>query len=246
MWKIRRGDVNVSGALADFAQIWLPDGWVKDSGTPMVLLALGGGDDSSVIAASAQIDTLARAVTDAGYGMATSLYGGSGLFGNPTARAQVGVVADHLQTDDDGFGHTLIGAGKLVLVGFSMGAVTTLNWAGNLATPTSRVKGFVGVNPLLDLNVTVPAIQSAVAAAYPSSVTNATDDPKTMAQAGKFSGIACRVAWSSDDTTLAHSTMAPFVAAVGATEIALGAAGHQWTNLALPVVTDAVIAACKS
>lgn len=244
MQSIQRGDDQVTGSLTDFVHIWLPNDWAPGSNKPMVLLAMGGNDDTAAIWPQQQMRTFAKKITDAGYGIITSKYGSAIGFGNPAMRTQVNVVANHAQSDNDGFSHLLVGAGKLVLVGFSMGATTLLNWAGNTATPANKIKAFVGVNPLLDINV--PSLASSVSAAYPSGVTNSTDDPKTMAQAGKYAGINCRVCWASDDSVLAHSTMAPFVTATGATEVTLGAVGHQWTNVALPAVTDAIIAACAA
>ncbi|MDF3280934.1 alpha/beta fold hydrolase [Gordonia sp. N1V] len=243
MFKAYRDGNNISG-LTDFCQFWLPTDWQPGAGTPMVLLAMGYGDDTSGLITHPEMDAFARAITDAGYGVVTSLYGGDSGFGNAATRTQVGVIADFVQTGDNSFGTPYVGAGKLVLVGFSMGGTTTLNWAGNLATPSDRVKGFVGVNALVDINYSAAA--SAVAAAYPSGVTNSTDDPTTMAQNGKYSGISCTVCYADNDTEVPYSTMQAFGTATSATAVDEGSTGHLWTNIGLSSVLSAIIGTCAA
>ena len=243
MLKAYRDHNNIT-TLDDFCQVWLPTDWEPGADTPIVLLAMGYGDDTSGVITQPEANAFARAITDAGYGVATSLYGSDSGFGNAAARAQVGAVADFVQDGVNAFGTPYVGAGKIVLVGFSMGGCTVLNWAGNLATPTDRVKGFVGVNALTDINYSYAA--PAVAYAYPGGVIDSTDDPTTMAVNGKYDGIACTVCYADNDSEVPHSTMTGFVTATGATEVDEGPAGHLWSNIALPGVLAAIIATCAA
>lgn len=243
MYKTYRNSSNISG-LADFCQLWLPTSWQAGTSTPLVLLALGSGDNAQAIVTSSPIDTFAKAITRAGYGVVLSQYGDSQSYGNPTVRTQVGKIADFVQTGANTFGTPYVGAGKLVLVGFSMGGMTTLNWAGNISSPTNRVKAMVGISALVDANYASQASQ--ISAAYPSGINNSTDDPTTMAAAGKYAGINITMCYSSNDGVVPASSMASFVAATGATQVNIGAVGHTWANIALPAVTDHVIAACRA
>ncbi len=243
MYSQYRDSGNITG-LTDFCQVWLPTGWEPGADTPIVLLALGYGDDTKLTSTQLATDTFVKAIVAEGYGVVTSRYGGTDLFGNPTARAQVEIVADFVQTHTNSFGTLAVGAGKIVTVGFSMGACTTLNWVGNLSTPTDRVKAFVTVNGLVDINYS--GTSSLVAAAYPGGVTNSTDDPTTMAANSKYAGLDGWVCYATDDTVISYSSMGPFITSTGATVVSEGAAGHVWTNIANPAVIDAVLAACAA
>lgn len=241
MYKMHRDSSNISG-LADFCQLWLPTDWEPGANTPIVLLAMGGNDDTNVLMTQQPMHEFTQVIVDAGYGVVTALYGGSMLFGNSTARTQVGVIADYVQTHTNFAGTLTVGAGKIVTVGFSMGACTTLNWVGNLATPADRVKAFVSVNGLVDINY--PGVASVVADAYPGGVVNVTDDPTTMAANGKYAGLNGWVCYASDDVVVPHASMTAFVSSTGATEVSIGAVGHQWMNIANSSVITTVISAC--
>lgn len=188
--------------------------FLPSSPKPGVLHAHGaGGYSQNMIDPTGLQSSLYGAIGDSGRVLLSSDYGGPANWGASTAMTRMSAANTYL--------HTLPGvkAGKVALIGGSMGALCALNWAA--ANPT-LVSCVVGVIPVVNLTDIVGnnrgGYAAEVIAAYGGSYSEAangpTSNPKTNA-ATKYAGIPILLYYGTSDTLCLPSEVTGFAAAAG-------------------------------
>jgi pimeloyl-ACP methyl ester carboxylesterase len=153
-------------------------------------------------------------------------------WGNATASARMNDAYALLQ------GSMGAKAGKVIVIGYSMGHVVVANWAA--ANPT-KVAGIVGLLPVCDMadiyaqSNYVGSINTAYGGSYNNATLGGTNNPLVMANAGKFATIPWKGYSIADDTIATYSKVQAMATAVGANGSIVtlaGSGGHGNATLA--------------
>lgn len=221
-----RTSAGLSRATSGDNDIFLgPVGAWSPGGLPGVLFCHGANQTCYVSRATTTTGqfALTNALGEA-FSLAITDTGGTAAWGNNTSIAAVGQVKTWLQ------GTWGAKAGKVALVGVSMGAVTALNYAR--ANPT-LVSCVVVCIPVIDLNDIVVNNRGSLAAsvntAYGGTYNDGTDGPThSPAQYAASFTVPTLGYYSSDDTTAIASAVTTFdTACAAATFNSVGALGHS-------------------
>jgi alpha-beta hydrolase superfamily lysophospholipase len=193
----------------------VPTDWKGDGTIPGVIYCHGYGEDGLIPTLPAQNGQFSNltALVAAGYPVLACDLGGS-LWGYDPFRARVDSAITYLQ------GTVGAKAGKVVVVGTSMGGLGALVYAAN--NPT-KVSGVVGIGPTSDMQHVVSnndgGLAAIVNAAYPGGYSDATYgatfNPQVLAAAGKFT-MPVRLWIGSADTTVIPSTVTTLANTIGA------------------------------
>lgn len=219
--------------LASLQVIYTPTEWQGDGTETMVLFSMGSGSNWNTCFDLGLVTPIVRAILETGAGVAVSPFGGD-MFGNATAMEQMTDLADYVT------GPKVNANPELGLAGFSMGGQNVFAWAGNNPARTAFVWGAA---PLVDVGAYdgVPQLEAAYEGGWDEATYGAVSNPKTMATAGKYSGIPISIVYSSNDPVVAPSTATAFVSSVGASAINLGPLGHDWNVPNAPAALDALL-----
>lgn len=206
--------------------VTLPRDWRKDGTRAAVILARGYGDDLMTGYDPARGQLLLQALTDAGYGCFYGDLGGNS-WGSDTALAGLTSAVSYMQ------GAIGAKAGKVALVGFSMGGLNVMAWAAANKASVSCVALCCPVSDLNNIyaNASYTAsINSAYGGAYSDATYGAAHNPKLLAAAGAYSGLPVKAWYSSNDPIIPVSTVTANMTAIGATasSVNAGTQGHSW------------------
>lgn len=171
--------------------------------------------------------SIMRAIADAGFPV-LGIYAGGDQWGNATGKARVTDGVTYLQ------GTLGAKAGKVALIGGSMGGLTILNWAkDNLAS----VACAVGIVPVSDVSDMVTNNRGSLAASintaystWNEATMGATYNPHTYAASG-LAGLRYKCWYGASDTIVIPSTVTDVVSAIGATATGVSVAGDHTTAL---------------
>lgn len=155
---------------------------------------VGGGLTWMTIASRAR---LINAIADAGYTMLSCDLGGVATWGNDTAISRITTAKNYLLTLQD------VAAGKIILVGQSMGGQNAMVWAA--ANPT-LVDCIIAAIPVVNIqDVRNRVYQTSVDAAYSGGYSDATygaaHNPYVIAGNGGLNGIPMQLWYGDSDTT---------------------------------------------
>ena len=132
-------------------------------------------------------------------------------------------------------------AGKILLVGASMGGLSSFVWAKN--NPT-LVAGIIGIVPVSDVNDIYTNnrqglatwIASAYAGGWSQATLGAARNPITFATAGALAGIPALLFSAASDATVIPSTVLALKNAIGASATHVSMTGDH-DNYTVPVAT---------
>ena len=140
---------------------------------------------------------LLRAIAAAGHSIISADLGGVATWGNDTALSRISAARTYLQS--------LAGvtAGRVILVGQSMGGQNSLVWAKNNPTLVHCVVAIIPVIDLADIHDNRglgASIDSAYAGGYNQATMGAARNPATFAAAGALNGIPIQCWYGATDT----------------------------------------------
>lgn len=219
--------------------VLLPKRWLGD-GTVRGILYLHGAtqNETQMIDATnySALTTMLRTIADAGWPI-LGIYAGGDKWGNSTGKARVTDGVTYLQ------GTIGAKAGKVALIGGSMGGLTILNWAkDNL----SSVACAVGLVPVSDVSDMVTNNRGSLAASINSAYSTwneatmgATYNPHTYASTG-LTGLRYKAWYGASDTVVISSTVTDVVTAIGATASGVSVTGDHNSAVGNIPVTDVV------
>lgn len=157
-------------------------------------------------------------------GFATASLTTLNTWGNSTIRTDVSTLKTNCQTAQTPQ-PAVFAAGKVHLVGISMGGLIALNWAK--ANPT-LVQSITLVIPVLDVQAVYDenrgTFTSLIAPAYGGGRPTDADNP--IKNAGSFTGFPINLYYSTTDPITTLSESESFAAATGAVPRSMGALGH--------------------
>lgn len=205
---------------------WRGDGTIRG-----VIFCHGVNSDATAAwtpATNPNLMDLMAQIAEAGYPVLSVDAGGAATWGNDTAIARVGTARTYLQGAAVG-----AKAGKVLLIGVSMGALNCFAYAGANAVNVAALVGFIPVSDLTDMRANnrggyQASIDTAYGGTYSEGSFGATHNPQTMAAAGKFAAVPTRLFYASDDTTVVPATVTTLASTIGAgaTATNVGAVGH--------------------
>lgn len=161
---------------------------------------------------------------------------GGDTWGNATANTRVGQAITYLQAQG-------AKAGKVALVGLSMGAVVALNYAREFPGNVSCVAAIIPVVDIEDVRANnrsglAASINAAHGGAYDQATMGATRNPVTFAST---LNLPVKIWNASDDTTALASRVAAFdAAAPNCDVVSLGALGHTEAAIAAATPSDVI------
>lgn len=201
--------------------VYTPRRWKGDGARPVVILGLGSGSPWTHMLWGGAMQPVAKVVTDLGWAAACGTFGGDG-FGNAVAMQRITDLVDYCQSPAVG-----AASGPVGLAGFSMGAQNMLVWA---ALNPARSRFVWATGPLVDVATIDGAseLEAAYVGGWSEAAYGSTSNPKTLAAAGKYSGIPIELTYASDDPVIVPASVTAFAAATGARAQSVGAIGHDW------------------
>jgi len=157
---------------------------------------------------------LTKAIADAGFTCFSGDIGGPATWGDSTAMSRMNDAYNFLQCQPG------VKSGKIALIFGSMGGLTSLNWAA--AHPT-LVGAVAGVIPVINLNDIVTynrggyggVASAAYAGGYTEAAYGSTNNPRTMAIAGKYWAMPMLFFYGTTDSLCIPSETQAFAASVG-------------------------------
>lgn len=170
--------------------------------------------------------------------------GGSNGWGNATTENYITQARAYLQSAGIG-----AKAGKILLIGQSMGHIACIRWAKNNPTLVAGILSSMGVADLSNIyaNATYTAsINTAHGGTWSQASLGAATNPLTIAQSGVLAAIPWQGWYGSSDTTVPKSTSDAFAAAYGVKADLHYVAGiHDWNAVANYDI-DAIITFLKT
>lgn len=172
----------------------------KAAGTQVGVMHVhgAGGNGVQAITPEGKTEGMTRLIAAAGQPTLASDWGGPDTWGNATAVARIGTGRSFLQAS--------MGAksGKVSFTNGSMGAATTLNWAGANPTLVASIVMIIPVINVTDIHTNnrggyAGAINAAYGGAYSEATYGALYNPFTQAQAGKYAGIPMLCFYGTSD-----------------------------------------------
>lgn len=207
----------------------LPKYWKADGSKMGILYCHGYGGTALECrdAASQNMWTIVEALVNAGFPVLSCDFGDN-VWGNSTAVARVSTAKTYLQS-------TLgAKAGKIALVGQSMGHLTAMNWAAANLSSTACVVSSMGVcdlNNIFGNSSYTSSINAAYGGAYSNGTYGATYNP-AVNTATKFAGLKWLGHQGASDTTCPPSITAALASAIGATASHNTVTGaHDWATV---------------
>lgn len=167
------------------------------------------------------------ALAGAGHPILSCELGGASLWANETSLDRVTEAKAYLQ------GAMGAPAGKVALLGLSMGGATALTWAGRNPTLAACV---VGLIPAVDITEIVVNgrngyVDAAYAGGWSEAVYGAAHNPLTLASSGAYANVPIRTYYGDADTICIPATQLAFGMASGATITPL-VGGHASSTVA--------------
>lgn len=203
----------------------------RNSSKPGVLYVHGAEADVGGGLTWMNIATRARlinAIADAGYTMLSCDLGGVATWGNDTAIARITAAKNYLLTLQD------VSAGKIILVGQSMGGQNSLVWAA--ANPT-LVKAIIGAIPVINIqDVRNRVYTTSVDAAYSGGYTDATygalHNPYVIAGNSGLNDIPMQLWYGDSDTTCLPTYTQAMATRANTVELHTLSGGHAESTVA--------------
>lgn len=212
------------GSLAMLPKLWAGDGTVVG-----VLVMHGATQTEMQMIDSTNYESLRAilaAVVVSGHPV-LGIYAGGDTWGNATAQARMTDGVTYLQ------GTLGAKAGKVILIGGSMGGLACQNWAK--ANP-NLVQCMVGMVPVSDVSDIVTYNRGGLAASVNTAYSTwnegtmgATYNPHTYAATG-LTGIPYKAWYALSDSIVMPSTVTDVCTAAGATAVSV-AGGHTVDNI---------------
>lgn len=195
--------------------VMVPKNYVPNGTRPGILFAHGYGAVETVALDRGGWPTQAALIAEIAshWPVLSCTYGGD-QFGNDIAQARMTAAKTYLQ------GPLGAKAGKIGIIGISMGGGLMMAWAR--ANPT-LVSCMVGLIPLSDLNdvfvnnrtgTGTAGVNAAYGGAYDDNVQGPTHNPTKFAS--QLAGIPTQIWYATDDTVVIPSTVVPVGTAIGA------------------------------
>lgn len=180
---------------------------------------VGGGLTWMTIATRAK---LINAIADAGHTMLSCDLGGVATWGNDTAISRITAAKNYLLTLQD------VAAGKIILVGQSMGGQNALVWAA--ANPT-LVKGVICAIPVINIQdvrnrVYTASVDAAYTGGYSDAAYGAAHSPYVIAGNGGLNGIRMQLWYGDSDTTCLPQYTQAMATRANAVELHQVSGGH--------------------
>lgn len=195
------------------------------AGATGVLYCHGAGglsDQALVPEFAAVVNTLASL----GHPVLSCDLGGISTWGNDTVLARIATAKAYL--------HSTLGApaGKVLMVGASMGGLSCLVWAKNNPTLTAGVIGIAPVSDVTDIHTNnrqglAAAIDSAYAGGWSQATHGAARNPVTFA--ASLASVPLLLYSGTTDVVVLPSTVAALASASGATNIPVTGGHGGWT-----------------
>lgn len=165
--------------------------------------------------------------------------GGQYTWGNSTVISRVTEAKTYLQ------GTMGAKAGKIVLVGLSMGNLSALAWAAANLTSVSCAVGIIPCCDLTDMRTNnrggyQAVIDAAYGGLYVAATYQAAHNPAYIATQGGYAGLPYKAWYGSSDAVAIASTVTGLVSAIGGTASAVQAAtsGHVDATVAAITPSD--------
>lgn len=215
--------------------VMLPTLFQPDGTYPVAVFCHGHGEDAWLPMQAQRYGQyqFLRAVAEAGYLVISGDFGGN-LWGNDTAHAQIGATITYAQGSLGGK------AGKVAIIGTSMGGCTALSYG---ARYPAQVVCIVAVGPACDLTLMDPkfgTVDLAYGGAYSDTVHGPDHNPQKMATLGKYSSMPVRIWYGDTDTVVAPSLITDLKTAIDTnstnpqcaiTPVSGGHAESTWNNV---------------
>jgi hypothetical protein len=183
---------------------------------------------------------LINAIADAGYTMLSCDLGGVATWGNDTAVARITAAKNYLLTLQD------VNAGKIILVGQSMGGQNALVWA---AANPMLVKCVIGAIPVINIQdvrnrVYTASVDAAYSGGYSDATYGAAHNPYVIAGNGGLNNIPMQLWYGDADTTCLPQYTQAMATRANVVELHQLSGGHAESTVAKidPAVVLAYIA----
>lgn len=204
----------------------------KAPGTMPGVIYLHGNTGTAVEPLDPAFLALVAPIADIGHPVLSGDWGGPSAWANDTALARVTAGRTYLQASMGAK------AGKVILVGTSMGGLTALAWAAANTTLVACVVAFLPVCDVSDVVTNNRAslaavVNAAYSGGWSQATYGATHNPVTMAAAGKYAGLPMRLFYGTTDAIVLPSTITTLAASTGASTVATSIpGGHASATLA--------------
>lgn len=216
-----------------------PQAWAAD-GSKMGIIYMHGATQTEAQMVDGvkygALKAILRALIVAGYPMLGVLAAGDS-WGNATAKARISDAKTYLQ------GTMGAKAGKIGLIGASMGGLTALNWSKSNLASVACCAGLVPVSDLTDMHTnnrgSLTASINTAYSTYSEGTYGATYNPHTYA-AGSLTGLPYKAWYGTSDTTVIPSTVTDVATAIGGTASVQSLSGDHNTALANVTPSDVV------
>lgn len=209
----------------------VPSAWKAD-GSKMGILYLHGATYTETQIMNGvsfpALKAIISALVVAGYPV-LGIYAGGDAWGNSTAKARISDGKTYLQ------GTLGAKAGKIGLLGGSMGGLATLNWAKDNLSSVACAAGLVPVSDVSDIHTNNRgSLAASINTAYSTwneGTYGATYNPHTYAATG-LAGLRWKAWYGATDTIVIPATVTDVVTAIGATASGVSVAGDHTTAIA--------------
>lgn len=198
-----------------------------------VMFVHGAGSDSTYCISPLGVQsTLTNLIATEGYTGYSGDNGGPNTWGNVSAISRMTSGYGHLQAQGTR-------AGKVALVSASMGGLVSLVWAAQNKSKVSCIVSVIPVMNVTDIKTNNrggygAAIDAAYSGGWSEATYGAVHNPRTLAAAGKFSGIPMLLFYGLTDTLCVPAETEAFAASVGSSvELVALPSGHDFTSYGL-------------
>lgn len=198
-----------------------------------VMFVHGAGSDATYcIRPEGKQAELTQLVAADGFTAYSGDNGGPQTWGNVTAIARMGSGQAYLQGQG-------VKGDKIALVSASMGGLVSLNWAAQNKAKVSCIVSVIPVINVTDIHTnnrggSAAAINAAYSGGWSQATYGAVHNPRTLASAGKFSGIPMLIFYGLTDTLCVPAETEAFAASVGSSvELVAMPSGHDFTSYGL-------------
>lgn len=216
-----------------------PPTWAAD-GSKMGIIYMHGATQTEAQmvdgATYGALKAILRALVVAGYPMLGVLAAGD-AWGNATAKSRIDDAKTYLQ------GTMGAKAGKIGIIGGSMGGLTALNWAKSNLSSVACAAGLVPVSDVTDMHTNnrggLTASINTAYSTWSEATYGATYNPHTYASTG-LAGLPYKAWYGASDTTVIPATVTDVVTAIGGTASGQAVPGDHNSALANVTPSDVV------
>jgi pimeloyl-ACP methyl ester carboxylesterase len=212
----------------------VPDGYLPDGSTTGVLYCHGAGGTARGITDPALVGSFRLAHAIAGrYPLLSCELGGPSTWGNDLAIERVGIAVDRLQRVHGAR------AGRVFLVGVSMGNLSAMGWAQR---NVDRVAAIVGILPASDLDDLHANDRFEVAAKIDEAYGHPYDEPadgparNPTAFARRLAGVPARLYYSTGDSAVPPATVIALAEAIGPSATAVAVSDLEHSEAAVAAI----------